>query len=75
MQFREIGPLEISGVTKSLEFLNVSVDGKYVRFVPESYPVQKFSTESLIEELKSRGLGVFNLSLPFQYIPKDEETY
>lgn len=33
------------------------------------------STESLIEELKSRGLGVFNLSLPFQYTPKNEETH
>lgn len=30
-------------------------------------------TEHLIQELKRRGLGVFNLSLPFQYLPKNED--
>lgn len=35
--------------------------------------VRLLSTESLIEELKSRGLGTFNLGLPFHYIPKNED--
>lgn len=37
--------------------------------------VKLLSTKELIAELKRRGLGVFNLSLPFVYKPKDEETY
>lgn len=36
--------------------------------------LQNTSTEELINELKKRGLGVFNLSLPFHYIPKNETT-
>lgn len=37
--------------------------------------IENFSTEDLIAELKERGLGVFNLSLPFVYKPKDEESH
>lgn len=34
--------------------------------------LQESRTEELIAELKRRGLGVFNLSLPFVYRPKHE---
>lgn len=33
-----------------------------------------FKTAELIDELKRRGLGVFSLDMPFQYIPKQREV-
>lgn len=35
--------------------------------------LKDYSTENIIAELKLRGLGIFNLSLPFHYTPKDED--
>ena len=38
-----------------------------------SNAIKVICTETLIEELKARGLGVFPLSLPFEYKPEPKK--
>lgn len=74
MQFTEIGPFEIPDGSKNLEFLSVKVGGENVKFVPIAQALDRYFIEEIQAYLKTKGLGVFNLSLPFHYIPKNEDS-
>lgn len=40
---------------------------------PGIYDLSTLSIEEIQAYLKTKGLGTFNLSLPFHYIPKNED--
>jgi hypothetical protein len=44
------------------------------RIMPIEEPLEFLTVEAIQAYLKTKGLGVFNLSLPFNYIPKDDDN-